>query len=38
MSVNPHITDVFVMHRVLEWEVIELVRHGGMKKWIFLCD
>ena len=38
MSVFSHVTGVFIMHRVVEWEVLEFIIPGGTKKWILLCE
>ena len=37
MSVCPQVTDVLVMLRVVKREVLEFVRPGETKNWIF-CE
>ena len=37
-SICSHITDEFVMHRVVKWEVLEFTRPRGTKNWILLGD
>ena len=37
-SVYTHITDVFVMHRVVEREVLEFIITSGKMKYIILCE
>ena len=37
-SVCSHITDVFVMHRVVKREVLEFIRPRGTKNWILLGE
>ena len=38
MSVYPYVTDVFIMLRVVEQEVLEFIIPVGMKKWIILRE
>ena len=33
-SDRPHVTDVFVVHRLVELELIEFIRPHGTKNWI----
>ena len=37
-SVYTHITDVFVMHRVVKREVLEFIITSGKMKYIILCE
>ena len=30
-SIRSYVNDVFVMLRVVEWEILEFIRPGGMK-------
>ena len=37
-SICKRIKDDFVIHRVIRRDVIEFIRHGGIKKWIQMCE
>ena len=38
MSFFLHITGDLVMHKLVEWEVIEFIRPGVTNNWILMCD
>ena len=37
-SVLPYVTDIFVIFREVEWEVLEFIIPGGKNKWILLNE
>ena len=38
MYALPHVTDVFILHRVVEWEVLEFILPSGIENWILFHE